>query len=102
MFLRSFFGACIASTALGLKLVYQTPTAIAELLSQTKAAEAAAVAEISAEICQRASTWNKLTLPEFYDIYAGNNLFTDEVFPRSDGAFAWSDGEEVYSSAAEA
>ena len=76
-----------------------TPTAIAELLSQTKAAEAAA---ISAAICQRAPTWNKLDLPDFYDIYDGSVMFTDEVFPRSAEAYAWSDAEEVYSSAYEA
>ena len=96
MFLKSFVGACIAGAALSLRLIDQTPSAIAELLSQT------AAAEISADICLRTATRNKADLPKFYDIYREGPMFTDSAFSHDGEAFAWTDAEEVYDSAAEA
>jgi hypothetical protein len=95
MFLRSVVGACIAGAALSIKLVNQTTAPLAEILSQTKAS-------LTSEICLRTATANKADLPDFYDIYAGSELFTDDKFPHSSESFAWSDANEVYSSAAEA
>ena len=63
MFMKSFLGACIAGVALSLKLANQTPSPMAELLSQTKAGD------ISAEVCQRSATRNKKDVPDFYQIY---------------------------------
>ena len=96
MFLRTFVSACLASAAISLKLSdLQTPSAIDTILSQTQTA-------ISGEICQRAPTANKADVPDFYAIYAGADVFTDDKFPHTSEAFAWSDAGEVYSSATDA
>ena len=96
MFLRTFVSACLASAAISLKLSdHQTPSAIATILSQTQTA-------ISGEICQRAATANKADVPDFYAIHAGSKVFTDDKFPHTSAAFAWSDAGEVYSAANEA
>ena len=49
----------------------------------------------------RTATANKAPVPDFYSIYAGSDLFTDDKFPHSAEAFAWSDASETYSSANE-
>ena len=58
--MKSFLGACIASVALSVRLEHETPSSLAQILNAT---------DIAADVCQRAPTWNKMDVDDFYTLY---------------------------------
>ena len=65
MFMKSFLGACIAGVALSVSLKFnhlehETPSSLAQILNAT---------DIAADVCQRAPTWNKMDVDDFYTLY---------------------------------
>ena len=58
--MKSFLGACIAGVALSVRLEHETPSSLAQILNAT---------DIAADVCQRAPTWNKMDVDDFYTLY---------------------------------
>ena len=90
MFSKSFMGACIAGVALSINLkdLRQTPAALTDILSQTKAAN------ISADICLRTANRNKAALPDFNGILNGTTQYTDPDFKADWTSILWTDAQE--------
>ena len=87
----TFLSACLASVALSLniKSKLQLPdTSPVQNFSQTGAT-------ISTSVCQRAANRNKEEVPDFYQLYAGSDVFNDTVFPHNSAdILAWGDANE--------
>ena len=94
----TFLGACLASVALSInltsksKLQLQLPdTSPVEFFAQT--------GDISTEVCQRTANRNKEAVPDFYELYAGSEVFSDSAFPHTSAdALAWPDANETWHS----